>query len=351
MDAMVSAICLELDLRKHYLEASVPIKTIYFGGGTPSLLSVEQMGRIFNAIRRHFSLDAQVEITLEANPDDLHKDKLQELSLSPVNRLSIGVQSFNDEELAFLGRAHDSKEAIACIHEAHACGFENISIDLIYGIPGGSLGRWSQNLNRAFTLPVQHLSCYGMTIEPRTKLHQMVSKGTATSVNDEVFSEQFGYLMDQSLINGFEHYEISNFAKPGFRSGHNSRYWNDACYLGIGPSAHSYDGNSRQWNVSSNAAYIDAIMQGIIPCKSEVLSLKDKYNEFVMTRLRTINGVDTDELMNRFGSDYQNHFLTLIQRYCLSGAVIQNGTRYFLSRSGQFIADKVASDLFKIDPN
>ena len=258
--------------------------------------------------------------------------------------------SFNNEELVFLGRAHDSNEAIASIHAASELGFDNISIDLIYGIPGGSLGRWMQNLKQAFTLPIQHLSCYGMTIEPRTKLHQMVSKGTATSVTDEAFAEQFGYLMEQSLVNGFEHYEISNFAKPGFRSGHNSRYWKDASYLGLGPSAHSYDGNSRQWNVSSNTAYVEAITQGIIPSKSEVLTIKDKYNEFVMTRLRTKEGVDTIDLMDRFGQDYRSHFLSLIDSFCQSGAVIQIGTRYILSRSGQFIADKVASDLFKIDP-
>lgn len=349
MDAMVSAICAELDLRRHYLDGSKPIQTVYFGGGTPSLLSAEQLERIFNAIKLHYTIAADVEITLEANPDDLTKDKLQELRHSPINRLSIGVQSFDDQELQFMGRAHDAEEATACIHAASAYGFDNISMDLIYGIPGGGLVSWARNLNQAFSLPIQHLSCYGMTIEPRTKLHQLISSGLTPVATEEAFSEQFGYLIEQTLIHGFEHYEISNFAKPGYRSGHNSRYWNDAWYLGIGPSAHSYNGETRQWNVSSNAAYLDSIQQGLIPCKIERLTAKDKYNEYVMTRLRTLEGVDMIDLSNRFGKESQNYFLSLIEPYCRSGAVIHEGKRYFLSSSGQFIADKVASDLFMID--
>jgi oxygen-independent coproporphyrinogen-3 oxidase len=248
-----------------------------------------------------------------------------------------------------MGRAHNADEALGCIRHAAELGYENISIDLIYGIPVGGLGNWAQNLHQAFSLPIQHLSCYGMTIEPRTRLYQMVSKGALVATSDEAFAEQFGYLMDLAVTHGFEHYEISNFAKPGFRSGHNSRYWNDDSYLGIGPSAHSYNGFSRQWNVSSNAAYIDSISKGVIPATSEELSIHDKYNEFVMTRLRTLEGVNMVNLFERFGSSFQNNFLSVIGEYCQQGYVVKEGSRFFLSRSGQFIADRIASDLFVVN--
>lgn len=348
MDHMVDALCREIGLRAEFLKPPSPLKTVYFGGGTPSMLRSKHLDEIFETIHRYFKLDPEVEITLEANPDDLSSVKLKELAQSPVNRLSIGVQSFNDDELVLMGRSHDSNVAIACVENAAKAGFDNITIDLIYGVPGSGMKQWTHNLNRTFSLPIQHLSCYGMTIEPRTKLHQMVAQGILSTAPDEVYAEQFGYLMDQAIAHGFEHYEISNFAKPGFRSGHNSRYWNDSHYLGIGPSAHSYDGTIRQWNVSSNAAYMASLAKGIVPSQFEQLSQKDKYNEFVMTRLRTIQGVDVNELSGRYGAMFESHFRQLVAPYCESGAVIQNGSRFYLSRSGQFIADKVSSDLFMV---
>jgi len=346
---MVSALCREIEIRREYLDAAQPLKTVYFGGGTPSILDKTQLDRIFNVINANFVLDQDVEITLEANPDDLTREKLTELSATPINRLSIGTQSFFDDELLFMNRAHSSSEAVASIHNAKAAGFDNLSIDLIYGIPGSDLVRWAKNLEFAFSLPVSHLSCYGLTLEPKTKLNKLVSTGQVTIPSDEHYLEQFGYLMEAAVSNGFEHYEISNFAKPGFRSKHNSRYWSDIHYMGVGPSAHSYNGYSRQWNVSNNSTYVDAISKNEVPFKLEHLSNTDKYNEFVMTRLRTLEGVDVNELVTRFGEQMQDHFTKLIMVHLDEGSVLEHNNRYALTRKGQFLADRIASDLFWID--
>lgn len=346
---MVSAICREIQLRKDYLDSSEPLKTVYFGGGTPSLLNKNHIDRIFQTIRGNFILDIDAEITLEANPDDLTREKLAELSATPINRLSIGIQSFFDDELQFMNRAHSSHEAIESIHNAKAAGFDNMSIDLIYGIPNSELSNWAKNLEMAFSLPIKHISCYGLTLEPKTKLNKMVSLGQVTIPSDENFLEQFGYLMEAAISNGFEHYEISNFAKPGFRSNHNSRYWSDVHYMGVGPSAHSYNGISRQWNVSSNSLYVDAIAAGEIPFKLEQLSNVDKYNEYVMTRLRTLEGVDLDELGRRFGVRLQEHFSKLITAHLEEGSVLSVNSCFALTRKGQFLADRIAADLFWTD--
>lgn len=343
---MVSAICKEIELRRDYLGPTESLKTVYFGGGTPSLLNRIQIERIFQAIQENFVVDSNAEITLEANPDDLTVQKLGEIADTPINRLSIGIQSFFDDELRFMNRAHSAEEAVASILNARSAGFDNLSIDLIYGIPNAELSRWAKNLEMAFALPVQHLSCYGLTLEPKTKLNKMVSAGHVAIPSDEHFLEQFGYLMEAAISNGYEHYEISNFAKPGFRSNHNSRYWNDVNYIGVGPSAHSYNGYSRQWNVSSNSIYMEAIAKGEIPFKVEQLSNTDKYNEYVMTRLRTLEGVDLEELGKRFGARFQEHFSDLIKVHMNEGSVKSNNNRFVLTRTGQFIADRIASDLF-----
>lgn len=346
---MVSAICSEIGMRSAYLDSSEPLKTVYFGGGTPSILDKIQLDRIFKAITANFVLDPNAEITLEANPDDLTPEKLAELASTPINRLSIGTQSFFDDELLFMNRAHSSNEAVASIQNAKAAGFENLSIDLIYGIPGSELSRWARNLEMAFSLPINHLSCYGLTLEPKTRLNQMVNAGQITIPTEDNFLEQFGYLMDAAVSNGFEHYEISNFAKTGFRSNHNSRYWNDIHYMGVGPSAHSYNGKTRQWNVSSNSVYIDSISKNEVPFKLEHLSDADKYNEFVMTRLRTLEGVDFDELGKRFGARMQEHFSKFIGSHLEDGSIHSLNNRYALTRKGQFMADRIASDLFWTD--
>lgn len=346
MDRMVSAICREIELRSNYIDSTEQVKTVYFGGGTPSLLDKKQINRILQTIRDNFELDPKAEITLEANPDDLTVQKLREFSNTPINRLSIGVQSFFDDDLQFMDRAHSAQEAIDSIHNATAEGFDNISIDLIYGIPNSGLAQWAKNLDIAFSLSVKHLSCYGLTIEPKTKLNKLVSGGLVAIPSDDNFLEQFGYLMEAAVSNGYEHYEISNFAKPGFRSNHNSRYWNDVPYIGVGPSAHSYNGHSRQWNVSSNSGYMEAIAKDEIPLKLERLSKTDKYNEYVMTRLRTLEGVDLDELGNRFGVHMQEYFSRLIKSHVDNGTVNCIEGRFSLTRKGQFMADRIASDLF-----
>ncbi|MFM7176443.1 MAG: radical SAM family heme chaperone HemW [Bacteroidota bacterium] len=347
LDRMVSAICREIEIRKDYLDSSEPLKTVYFGGGTPSILGKNHIERIFQTIRENYFLDVNAEITLEANPDDLTHEKLAELAATPINRLSIGIQSFFDDDLQFMNRAHSAQEAVKSIHNSKAAGFDNLSIDLIYGLPNSELSRWAKNLELAFSLPVKHLSCYGLTLEPKTKLNKMVSLGQVAIPSDENFLEQFGYLMEAAISNGFEHYEISNFAKPGFRSNHNSRYWNDAHYVGVGPSAHSYNGISRQWNVSSNSLYVDAINNGEVPFKLESLSNADKYNEYVMTRLRTLEGVHLEELGKRFGLRFKEHFSEIITTYLNDGSVSSlNNSRFSLTRKGQFIADRIAADLF-----
>lgn len=333
-------------MRKDFLNQERPIETIYLGGGTPSLLSGQHLERLFDSIFKHFKVAVKFECTLEANPDDLTIVKLKELQQTPINRLSIGVQSFFDDELRLMNRAHDSNQAKQSVFDSVDAGFENITIDLIYGIPGSGLMRWAKNLETAFSLPVKHLSCYGLTIEQGTLLQKQVTQGLVAEENEDSYSEQFGYLMDAAVSNGFEHYEISNFARPGFRSRHNSRYWNDTPYIGIGPSAHSYNRNTRQWNVSGNSSYIQSIANGQLPCKVEELTAKDRYNEYVMTRLRTLEGVDVMQLKDLFGEIMLQHFTKNIAHFIADGFVIQSGSHYRLTRSGQFIADRVASDLF-----
>lgn len=345
---MVDAMCKEMDMRRGFMDTEVPIETIYFGGGTPTLLSARQLDRLFESIFRNFKLAPGLECTMEANPDDLTLGKLHEIKNYPVNRLSIGVQSFFDDELQLMNRAHDSKQARQSVLHAVDSGFENITIDLIYGIPGSGMARWAKNLELAFSLPVKHLSCYGLTVEPGTLLHKQVAQGMVVAASEDSYSEQFGYLMDAAVANGFEHYEISNFARPGFRSRHNSRYWNDTPYLGIGPSAHSYNRHVRQWNVSGNTPYIQAIGKGEYPCKTEELSIRDRYNEYVMTRIRTLEGIDLDQIIERFGEPFGKHFLHHVSTYIDSGFVNRSGNHYRLSRSGQYIADRIASDLFQI---
>lgn len=346
MHQMVDAICLEMDLRNGYLPKGTPIETVYFGGGTPSLLSLESLDRIFNSIHKNFSLSESFECTLEANPDDLDKTKLTELKSTPINRLSIGVQSFHDSELVFMNRAHDSSQAIRSVYDSAEIGFDNITIDLIYGIPGSGIGKWATNLEQAFSLPVKHLSCYGLTIEPKTMLHKAVLSRHVLPEPDEAYAEQFSYLMDAAIAHGFEHYEISNFAKPGFRSRHNSRYWNNTSYIGLGPSAHSYNGMERSWNVPNNATYIRFLQSGNLSYTSEILSIKDKYNEHVMTRLRTIDGVSLDHICRNYGKEFEIHFNENVKQYLDSGHIMLKNGHYSLSRSGQHLADRIASDLF-----
>lgn len=344
---MVHAITGELELRKDYL-SDRKLETIYFGGGTPSLLNAGQLEKIFDAISKYFVIDKDAEITLEANPDDLTVEKLKELRQSPVNRLSIGVQSFFDEDLQLMNRAHNSVMAEQCILDAASAGFSNLTIDLIYGIPGMSHERWKKNLEKAFSLPVNHLSCYNLTVETKTALHKMVSEGRISEVSDTHSAEQFMMLMEMAEREGFEHYEISNFAKSGFYSRHNSAYWKNKPYLGAGPSAHSYNGITRQWNVSSNALYMKSVEKGEIPATIETLSESNRYNEYLMTGLRTMWGVDADLIARQFGKTYHSDYLIQIADFLESGDVIRTGSVYQLSKKGKLIADRIAAKMFVV---
>lgn len=348
-DEMVDALVKEIELRKDYLVengAVPPLTTIYFGGGTPSLLHEYQLEKIFVAIMKFYELAPGAEVTLEANPDDLTVEKLAMLRRTPVNRLSIGIQSFFDDDLKLMNRAHSSAEAKKSVLDAAAAGFDNITIDLIYGMPGMSMERWKENLDRAFELPVQHLSCYCLTIEKKTALEKMIREHKVEMPDEEVAANHFLLLMEEAGKHGFEQYEISNFAKPGFRSRHNSSYWSGKPYIGIGPSAHSFNGSSRQWNVASNAAYIAAIEKSEIPATVEELTLQNRYNEYIMTRLRTSEGIDAEFLSREFGEEFLSDFLTQLDPWLASGDVMISERMIRLTTSGKLLADRIAAALF-----
>jgi oxygen-independent coproporphyrinogen-3 oxidase len=342
---MVNAICKELELRKDYL-GTREISTLYFGGGTPSLLNYADITSIISKIKTHFELTQDVEITLEANPDDLDKEKIAELKAAGINRLSIGVQSFFDEDLALMNRSHSSEQALTAIYEAKKAGLNNISIDLIYGLPNLSLYRWKNNLQKAFELNVPHLSSYSLTVEKRTALYDLVQKKKIVLPDESLVIEQFGILMEEAKKNGFIHYEISNFCREGMYSKHNSSYWKNEYYMGIGPSAHSYNGSSRQWNMSSNALYIDKIKNRDTWFEKEELSEEDKFNEYVMTRLRTIWGIDLGFVKSNFGEDTFKLLLEQSQPYITSGHLQHEQENVFLTEKGKLLADKIAAELF-----
>lgn len=343
-DQLVDMLCKELVLRKDELP-DAEIQTIYFGGGTPSLLSTEELDRVFETIYSEYQITKDPEITLEANPDDLSMEKIEMLAASKINRLSIGVQSFFEEDLKLMNRAHNSKEALESIQLASKY-FKNISIDLIYGVPGMSEERWRENLKIALELGVPHISSYALTIEPNTALQKFIEKGKVNPVDDEAARRHFEILVETLTNNGFEHYEFSNFGKPGYFSQNNTAYWLGKTYLGIGPSAHSYDGNTRKWNVSNNSLYIKALAKDQIPQQTEKLSTADKFNEYVMTRLRTKFGVSLVEVEEKFGVDYKLHILKnaspLQQKQLLEE---RNGVLHITAK-GKFLSDGIAADLF-----
>ncbi len=344
---LVNMLCRELTLRKDELQ-SEQIKTVYFGGGTPSLLSSDELNQILEAISADFSISENVEITLEANPDDLTEEKLKMLKSSKINRLSIGVQSFFQEDLNLMNRAHNATEALESIKKARKY-FDNISIDLIYGIPGMSEDRWKKNLEIALDLQVPHISSYALTVEPNTALKKFIEKGIIEPVDDEVARKHFEILTRTLKSAGFEHYEFSNFGKPGYYSQNNTAYWLGKPYLGIGPSAHSYDGNYRKWNIKNNILYIKALEKGELPLESEKLSVTDKYNEYIMTRLRTKFGVSVDEVEERFGRKYKKHLLELSASFLEKKLMESDKKILHISSKGKFFSDGIAADLFYLD--
>lgn len=344
---MVAAIIAELDIRAAYLIGNT-LDTIYFGGGTPSLLTAQQIDSILREVQRHFRISDDAEITLEANPDDINKELLRNWRAAGINRLSIGIQSFLDEELQFMNRAHTAVEAAAAVQLAREEGFEDLTIDLIYGLPISDAGRWEQNLQQAIELKVPHLSAYCLTIETNTVFGHWVRKGKLQEAPDELAVAQFVACMDRLASAGYEHYEISNYALPGWRASHNSAYWQGAPYLGLGPSAHSYNGHSRQWNIAHNMKYLKAIQDHVAGTsrlewvEEEQLSAADKHNEYLMTRLRTSEGV----LLHELQEAYSTSFLKTIQTYLDQGQVVRNNNAFILSRSGKLIADAITADLF-----
>jgi oxygen-independent coproporphyrinogen-3 oxidase len=345
---MVAAICKELVLRKDYLEAE-KVETIYFGGGTPSLLSTNELQKILDKIHQLFSVSSTAEITLEANPDDLQAEKVRELSQSPINRLSIGVQSFFDEDLAWMNRSHTGAEADSCIKRSQDAGFENSNVDLIYGFPLLSDTKWKDNIAQIIQLDVPHLSSYAMTVEQGTALHHFIEKKKQTPLNETQSAQQFLYLLQETEQAGLLQYEISNFAKAGKESIHNSNYWKGEKYLGLGPSAHSFNTLSRQWNVANNAKYLESISHNKVPQSIEILSLNNRFNEYLMTSIRTTWGTDLTKIDTDFGPDFKTHILRKLTEYEEKDWLFLEKDHLFLTKNGKLFADRIAADLFIVD--
>jgi putative oxygen-independent coproporphyrinogen III oxidase len=343
---MVSAICQEAELRNDYITEN--ISTIYFGGGTPSLLTIYDLRFTIEKLRILFNVDTNAEITLEANPDDINEEKLLAWKEVGINRLSIGVQSFFDDDLQWMNRAHNATHAYKSIMLAKQFGFENISIDLIYGTPHLTNEQWLQNLETAATLNVPHLSCYALTVEPNTALHKMIALQKKENVDAEKQSNQFEILMHWANKNGYEHYEISNFAKPGFRSKHNSSYWQGKQYLGLGPSAHSYNESSRQWNVSNNVLYTESINKNIVPFDIEKLSSTQKLNEYIMTGLRTVEGVELNHMKKISEKKIVDEIINDAQKFIQQNLMERKNGSLILTNKGKLFADGIAADLFRI---
>ena len=345
---LVDSIRKELELRKDYLQ-NQQVETIYFGGGTPSLLNREELQSILDKVYELFPVIENPEITLEANPDDLTEEKLKELEALPINRLSIGIQSFRKEDLEMMNRAHNLEQALNCVPAARSHGFDNISIDLIYGIPGLTNAEWKANLEQAFALNPDHISSYCLTIEPGTAFAHFVKKGKLNPVDEETAASQFDIMVKAMKENGFDHYEVSNFGKPGFYSKHNTSYWLGKHYLGVGPSAHSFDAKSRSWNVANNSRYIKALEKNELPIETEELALQTQYNEYIMTSLRTIWGVSVEKIREEFKVDFEAKFETELKRFENEGWIEKEGDTWKVTEEGMLMADGIAAEFFIIE--
>ena len=371
-EAMLSALAKELEMRKAEFKDEV-VETIYFGGGTPSVLKPQELEFLINTVYKNYSVTENPEITLEANPDDLASALLSQQSVTEVienslnavtersrsdllfesykkvgiNRLSIGIQSFFEEDLKLMNRTHNAKEAEECIRLATDY-FDNISIDLIYGMPDMTNERWIQNIKKALSFNIPHISSYALTVEPNTALASFVKKGLVKPAEDEVAQEHFNILNEILTKAGYDCYEISNFGRPGYFSKNNSAYWQQKKYIGIGPSAHSFDGERRGWNINDNPKYIKAIENKELPMETEVLSKKDKYNEYVMTGLRTIWGVSLSKIETEFGSQYKEYMLMQAKRHIDEHLLYLDGDVLLTTQKGKFLADGIAADLFMV---
>ena len=346
-DDLINALTKELELRKDEFE-NTTVETIYFGGGTPSLLTNVELQVIIDAVYKNYTVSQEPEITLEANPDDLSKHRIIELSNTPINRLSIGIQSFFEADLKLMNRAHNADEARVCLEEATKY-FDNISLDLIYGIPGASNAQWLENIEIALNYNISHISSYALTVEPKTALASFIKKGIIEDVDDEQAHDQFHILKEKLEASGFVHYELSNFGKDGFFSQNNSAYWQGKSYLGIGPSAHSFNGKQRGWNVSNNSKYIRAIEQNELPIELETLTLVDQYNECVMTGLRTIWGVSLVKVETDFGLVFKEYLIEQSKVFINQHLLYIEEAYLRVTKKGQFLSDGIASELFKLN--
>lgn len=346
-DEYVEKVCRELGFRKDYLKGE-DIETIYFGGGTPSQLSTAQLRKILDAVLYIYNVREGAEITLEGNPDDLTLDFLHEVRLLGFNRLSMGVQTFDDERLKFLHRRHSAEQALVAVENARKAGFENMSIDLMFGFPNQTLDEWKQDVSKAVNLGVEHISAYSLMYEDGTQLASKLDKGEIAEVDDELSLQMYQHLVEALRKAGYEHYEISNFAKPSYRSRHNSSYWHGVPYLGVGAGAHSYDGVSRQYNVDSLKGYLLGEEQ-----IREELTESEKYNEYIFTGLRTCDGVALDELLSKFGKVYYDDCILNAEKHILSGKLILdsngNGKILRLSSTGIFVSNDIMSDLMYVE--
>ena len=340
----IHALCKEIELRKDYI-SDQKVKTIYFGGGTPSQLSYDDFNSIFETIYDQFDVDAAAEVTMEANPDDLTPQYLHTIQKLPFNRLSIGIQSFNDDELKFIKRRHSAAKAKEVVQLCKSLGYNNISIDLMYGLPDQTMEIWQKNLDEAISLGIQHISSYHLIYEQGTRLYRLFNSGYVKPVDEDLSVDMFSAMIDKLSLAGFEHYEISNFAKDGLYSKHNSSYWLGEKYLGLGPAAHSFDGQNRAWNIASISKYISGIAQGSLAVEIEILDTNTRYNDFILTGMRTKLGINLTELEKQFGTEMKNYCMKNVQKYINQGFVFQEDNVLKLTRTGIFISDGIMSDL------
>jgi len=346
-EEMVLALAKEITIRKNESQGET-IETIYFGGGTPSVLTNDEIIFLISEVYKNYRVAENPEITLEANPDDLSAERILELSKSPINRLSIGIQSFYEEDLKMMNRAHNAAEAINCLQEATKY-FDNISLDLIYGIPGMSDEMWKQNIETALSFGIPHISSYALTVEPKTALSKLIQTGKIAAPQDEAASNHFMVLVETLQQNGFIHYELSNFGKENYFSKNNSAYWLGKKYIGIGPSAHSYDGEKRGWNIANNSLYLKSIENNELPIETEILTKSDRYNEYIMTGLRTIWGVSLERIETEFGLEYLNYLKKQSQKFLSDDLLSVENKILKPTLKGKFLTDGIASDLFYLN--
>jgi oxygen-independent coproporphyrinogen-3 oxidase len=346
-EEMVLALVKELEFRKDEFQNEV-VETIYFGGGTPSVLSIDEIRFLIDAVNQNYQVVEHPEITLEANPDDLNNEIIIQYANSPINRLSIGVQSFFEDDLQLMNRAHNSEEAKRCLAVATQY-FDNISIDLIYGMPNMSDEKWLKNIETALSFNIPHISSYALTVEPKTALHKMIKSGTISTLDDDLAQQHFHILIDKLQENGFVHYELSNFGKPNYFSKNNTAYWLGKKYIGIGPSAHSFNGKSRSWNVSNNLLYLKTIAENKVPSETEILTKTDQYNEYIMTGLRTIWGVSLERIETEFGSSYLEYLHQQAEKFISDNLLEVENNILKTTKKGKFLSDGIASDLFLLN--